>query len=129
MKYIGTDNFDHGQQPRVGILLTNLGTPEAPDKRALKVYLKEFLSDPRVVEIPRLLWWFILNIFILNIRPARSAAAYRKIWLKEGSPLMVHTRAQARATPSHMETSTHSPDVWLCEGAEEIEEGVRRGDE
>jgi ferrochelatase len=102
MKYIGTDNFDHGQQPQVGVLLTNLGTPEAPDKRALRVYLKEFLSDPRVVEIPRLVWWFILNVIILNIRPARSAAAYRKIWTEQGSPLMVHTRDQACALQTVM---------------------------
>ena len=92
MQYTGTENFDHERQPRVGILLTNLGTPAAPEKQALKVYLREFLSDPRVVEIPRLLWWFILNGIILNIRPARSAAAYRRIWTEQGSPLMVHTK-------------------------------------
>jgi len=97
MKYIGTENFDHEQKPRVSILLTNLGTPAAPQKKQLRAYLKQFLSDPRVVEIPRMLWWFILNLVILNIRPARSAAAYRTVWTEQGSPLRVHTQAQADA--------------------------------
>ncbi len=97
MKYTSTRNFDHEQSPRVGILLTNLGTPAAPEKKALRAYLKEFLSDPRVVEVPRLLWWFILNGVILNIRPARSAAAYRTVWTEQGSPLLLHTRNQAGA--------------------------------
>ena len=97
MKYIGTQNFDHEQHPRTGILLTNLGTPQAPQRKALRVFLKEFLSDPRVVEIPRLLWWFILNGVILNIRPARSAKAYRSVWTERGSPLLFHTQDQAEA--------------------------------
>jgi ferrochelatase len=95
MKYTGTPDFDHAQRGCVGVLLTNLGTPQAPEKKALRPYLKQFLSDPRVVEIPRLLWWFILNGIILNVRPARSAAAYRTVWTDEGSPLLLHTRAQA----------------------------------
>ncbi len=95
MKYNGTAQFDHGQAPRIGVLLTNLGTPEAPQKGPLKTYLRQFLSDPRVVEVPRLLWYLILNGIILNIRPARSAAAYRRIWTEQGSPLLVHTQAQA----------------------------------
>ncbi len=97
MKYIGTRNFDHEQPPRIGILLTNLGTPRAPERKALRAFLKEFLSDPRVVEIPRLLWWFVLNGIILNIRPARSAAAYRSIWDERGSPLLFHTQDQVEA--------------------------------
>jgi ferrochelatase len=97
MKYTGTDNFDHEQQPRLGILVTNLGTPQAPEKGALRTYLKQFLSDPRVVEVPRAIWWFILNGIILNIRPKRSAAAYSTVWTGEGSPLLIHTRNQAEA--------------------------------
>jgi ferrochelatase len=103
MKYIGTENFDHGQPPRVGVLLTNLGTPDAPDKKSLRPYLKQFLSDPRVVEIPRLLWWLILHGIILNLRPARSAAAYRSVWTEQGSPLLVHTRDQAEALRQRLE--------------------------
>ncbi len=97
MKYIGTEQFDHAGAPRIGVLLTNLGTPEAPERSALRPYLKQFLSDPRVVEVPRLLWWLILNGIILNVRPARSAAAYRSIWTEDGSPLLVNTREQASA--------------------------------
>jgi ferrochelatase len=93
--YQGNPNFDHGQAPRVGVLLTNLGTPEAATPRALRPYLKQFLSDPRVVEVPRLLWWLILNGIILNVRPARSAKAYETVWTSDGSPLLLHTREQA----------------------------------
>ena len=102
MKYTGTANFDHGQPPRIGILLTNLGTPDAPQKKPLRRYLKQFLSDPRVVEIPRVVWWFILHGIILNLRPARSAAAYRTIWTEQGSPLLVNTRNQALALQTAM---------------------------
>jgi ferrochelatase len=104
MKYIGTDNFNHEQKPRVGILLTNLGTPAAPEKKALRAYLKEFLWDPRVVEIPRLLWWFILHGFILTFRPARSAASYRTVWTERGSPLLFHTQDQTDALRTSLES-------------------------
>jgi ferrochelatase len=97
MKYIGTKDFDHQQPPRVGILLTNLGTPQAPERKALRAYLQEFLSDPRVVEVPRLLWWIILHGVILNIRPGRSAHSYRSVWTERGSPLLFHTQDQANA--------------------------------
>jgi ferrochelatase len=96
MKYRGTPDFDHDRTPRTGVLVTNLGTPEAPSKAALRPYLKQFLSDPRVVEVPRLLWWLILNGIILNVRPARSAEAYRTVWTDDGSPLLFHTRDQAK---------------------------------
>ena len=93
----------HGQRKKVAILLVNLGTPEAPTATALKPYLREFLSDPRVVEIPRLPWWLILNAFILTTRPAESAKKYAKIWTPEGSPLKVHTERQAKLLASKME--------------------------
>ncbi|GAA0859586.1 ferrochelatase [Aliiglaciecola litoralis] len=97
MKYTSSPNFTHKQADKVGVLITNLGTPNAPTKQALRPYLKEFLSDPRVVEIPRLLWWMILNLVILNIRPKRSAKAYATVWDEKGSPLLVHTQNQANA--------------------------------
>jgi len=87
--------YHHGTHPRTGILLINLGTPEAPTAAAVRPYLKEFLGDPRVVEIPRALWWLILNGIILNTRPRKSAEKYAQIWTAEGSPLLVHTRRQA----------------------------------
>ena len=79
-----------------GVLLVNLGTPEAPTARALRAYLAEFLDDPRVVDLPRWLWWPILHGIILNTRPKKSAAKYAKIWTTEGSPLKVHTERQAK---------------------------------
>lgn len=83
------------QPDRVGVLLCNLGTPEAPTAPALRRYLGEFLADPRVVEIPRLVWWPILHGVILRTRPAKAAAKYASIWMPEGSPLRVWTERQA----------------------------------
>ncbi len=97
MKYKGQPNYSHKQQPKIGVLITNLGTPEAPTTKALRTYLAEFLSDPRVVEVPKLVWMCILHGIILRIRPSRSAAAYKTVWTDEGSPLMVHTQNQANA--------------------------------
>ena len=85
----------HGTAQHTAIVLINLGTPDEPTAPALRRYLKEFLSDPRVVEIPRPLWWLILNGVILNIRPAKSAEKYAKIWMQDGSPLRVYTKQQA----------------------------------
>jgi ferrochelatase len=85
----------HGTAQHTAIVLVNLGTPDEPTAPALRRYLKEFLSDPRVVEIPRPLWWLILNGVILNVRPAKSAEKYAKIWMQEGSPLRVYTKQQA----------------------------------
>lgn len=89
--------YEHGdlQSPTTAVLLCNLGTPDAPTASALRRYLKEFLSDPRVVEIPRLVWWLILNGIILRVRPKRSAAKYATVWTDEGSPLKVWTQKQA----------------------------------
>jgi len=83
--------------PKVGVLLVNLGTPDAPDVRSVKRYLKEFLSDRRVVELPPILWQPLLRGVVLNTRPKQSAHAYAQVWTKEGSPLDVITRAQATA--------------------------------
>ncbi|MUH72324.1 ferrochelatase [Psychrosphaera haliotis] len=101
MKFQNTPNFSHGQQDKIGVLLTNLGTPDAPTKEALKPYLKEFLSDPRVVEIPRLIWWCILNGVILPFRSRRSAKAYKGVWTEEGSPLLVNTQNIANKVAEH----------------------------
>ena len=96
MRYLKEPNYTHGQQTPTGVLLVNLGTPEAPTAKALRPYLKEFLSDPRVVEIPRAVWWLILNGIILNTRPKKSAEKYAAIWTADGSPLKVHTEKQAK---------------------------------
>lgn len=80
-----------------GILLVNLGTPAAPTAEAVRSYLAEFLSDPRVVKLPRWLWLPVLNGIVLRTRPAKSAAKYAEIWMPEGSPLAVYTRRQCEA--------------------------------
>lgn len=103
MKYISNSKFSHNQSDKIGVLLTNLGTPDAPTPKALKKYLKQFLSDPRVVEVPRLIWWCILNFVILNIRPKRSAHAYSTVWTEDGSPLMLHTQNQTNAVKNALE--------------------------
>ncbi len=100
MKYSNSDNFSHATPAKVGILITNLGTPDAPTPKALRRYLGEFLADPRVVEMPRWLWRIILHGIILRIRPRRSAKAYASVWQEGGSPLMIHTKAQADALSS-----------------------------
>ena len=86
-----------GSGEPLGVLVVNLGTPDEPTPAAVRRYLRQFLSDPRVVETPRWLWRLVLHGFILRVRPARSAAAYRKIWTTEGSPMLVYTTALANA--------------------------------
>jgi len=86
--------FRHDREPRVGVLLVNLGTPDAPTRSAVRRYLAQFLSDPRVVEIPPALWKPLLHGFILLTRPQKSAAKYAKIWTRDGSPLLVHSQRQ-----------------------------------
>lgn len=90
---------DHPQvaTPRIGVLLVNLGTPDAPDAPSVRRYLAEFLSDRRVVEIPQLLWQPILRGIILTTRPKKSAHAYTQVWTDEGSPLAAITRRQSEA--------------------------------
>lgn len=96
MSYNIEPSYSHGAPEKTAVLLMNLGTPDAPTAKAVKPYLRQFLSDPRVVEIPRLVWWIILNGIILNIRPKKSAAKYASIWMPEGSPLKVNTERQAQ---------------------------------
>jgi ferrochelatase len=101
--------FRHDQPERTGVLLINLGTPAAPTAPALRTYLKEFLSDRRVVELPRALWWPILNGIILNTRPAKSAEKYASIWQSGGSPLKLHTERLARELAEELGRRTHAP--------------------
>jgi len=103
----------HGTAPGTAIVLVNLGTPEAPTAPALKRYLRQFLSDPRVVEIPRPVWWLILNGIILNTRPKKSAEKYAAVWTPEGSPLKVHTERQAKFLAGYLgERGHHVTVVW-----------------
>ncbi len=109
MHYLTEPPYAHGTPAKTGILLINLGTPDAPTPQAVRTYLKEFLSDPRVVEMPRALWWLILNGIILNTRPRKSAAKYASIWLKDGSPLRVHTEKQTALLQGYLSQRTKAP--------------------
>ena len=118
----------HGIPPRIGVLLINLGTPEAPTPKAVRTYLREFLSDPAVVEIPRALWWPILNGFVLTTRPRRSAERYAQIWMKEGSPLKVHTERQAILLRGYLGERLKHPmviDYAMRYGRPSIDERLR----
>lgn len=88
--------------PRVGVLISNLGTPAAPTTAAVRAFLREFLWDPRVVDLPRPLWWLVLNLFVLPFRPRKVAPAYREIWTADGSPLLVYARAQREALATQL---------------------------
>lgn len=103
--------FTHGTAEKTAILLVNLGTPDAPTAEAVRPYLKEFLSDPRVVEIPTAIWWPILNGVILNTRPKKSAAKYASVWLPEGSPLRVYTAKQAKLLEGYLAERSKAPFV------------------
>ena len=111
--------FTHGKPPAnnatTAVLLCNLGTPDAPTAPALRTYLREFLSDPRVVEIPRLVWWFILNLIIVPFRSSKSAAKYASIWIKNGnesgSPLKIWTEKQAKLLEGWLGEAGHRVTV------------------
>jgi hypothetical protein len=101
---------------RVGVLLVNLGTPDTSDARGVRVYLKEFLSDPRVIEDQGLLWKLILNGIILRVRPARKARDYQKIWNTERdeSPLKTITRARPKSSRRRSPITTTSWSIGRC---------------
>lgn len=96
------DSHPHVASGRIGVLVVNLGTPDAPDTASVRRYLKEFLSDKRVVEIPSLIWQPLLRGIILNTRPQKSARAYSKVWTEQGSPLAAITRAQAEGLQARL---------------------------
>ncbi|NJM12980.1 MAG: hypothetical protein HC889_14905, partial [Synechococcaceae cyanobacterium SM1_2_3] len=110
MKSTSSAAFAHDQPECSGVLLANLGTPDAPTPAAVRRYLAEFLWDSRVVEIPRLLWWLILHGVILRVRPAQSAHKYQTIWTAEGSPLLAISRRQTAAIAALM-ADRHGDEV------------------
>jgi ferrochelatase len=110
-RYLPEPVYRHGTAAKTAVLLINLGTPEAPSAPAVRRYLKEFLSDPRVVEIPRAIWWLILNGIILNVRPKKSAEKYASVWTPEGSPLKVHTERQAKMLRGFLGAAGHRVPV------------------
>lgn len=109
-------SFDHGKRagPTTGILLCNLGSPDAATAPAVRRYLAEFLSDPRVIEIPKLVWWLILHGIILRVRPAKSAAKYASVWMADephGAPLKVFTERQAKQLQGWLGERGHAVQV------------------
>jgi len=107
--YLGQADYGHGSPASTGVLLVNLGTPAAPTKKAVRRYLAQFLSDPRIVEFPRWLWRLILHGVILRVRPARSAALYAKIWTAQGSPLLTGTTALAEGVQNALKAERPGP--------------------
>ncbi len=105
----GPSDYSHDSIPTTGILITNLGTPDEPTPAAVRRYLKEFLWDPRVVEIPRPVWWLILHALVLTTRPRKSAHAYTQIWSDDGSPLMAYSKRQRDALEKSLETRIKGP--------------------
>lgn len=126
MKYRPERDFAHDRAPATGVLMVNLGTPDSPDRAGVRRYLREFLWDPRVVEMSRPLWWLVLNGIVLNTRPARSAHAYASIWREDGSPLLVVSRAQQQALAARLASSTPPVQVALAMryGSPSIAEGL-----
>src|SRR5262245_56017887 len=107
--FLGTKEFPHGSLPSLGVLVVNLGTPDAPTPKALRPYLKQFLSDPRVIEVWKPLWWLLLRATVLPSRPRESAALYKKIWTKEGSPLMTISRQQTEGLAEELRRRIGNP--------------------
>jgi len=111
MPFLPEPAHDHSLPGKTAILLINLGTPDEPTAPALRRYLKEFLSDPRVVEIPKAIWWLILNGIILTVRPKKSAAKYAAVWTPEGSPLRVHTEKLTKLLKGSLGAAGHQVEV------------------
>ncbi|KTG16723.1 MULTISPECIES: ferrochelatase [unclassified Guyparkeria] len=111
MHYQGEPDYKHGSPERLGVLLLNLGTPDAPEAPALRRYLKQFLSDPRVIELPKWKWWPILHGVVLRTRPAKSAEAYRSVWdhHAEGSPLLTIAREQQKGLQERLSEQMAGP--------------------
>jgi len=109
MRYLPEPKHQHGRVAKTAVLLINLGTPDAPTQQAVRRYLKQFLSDPRLVEIPRAIWLPILHGFVLNTRPRKSAQKYASIWTSEGSPLKVHTEKQAKLLRGYLGLKVRMP--------------------
>lgn len=119
MEYTALSPFRHDRPAATGVLLVNLGTPDAPTPSAVRRYLAQFLSDPRVVEFPRLLWLLVLHGIILRIRPRRVAHAYASIWTKEGSPLLVESQRIADKLQTHCSAQFPGPvhvELAMCYG-------------
>lgn len=119
--------FKHDQAEKIGILLVNLGSPEAPDAASIRRFLREFLSDHRVIEIPKLLWQLILNLFILPFRPGKLVPLYRAIWTADGSPLVSIAKKQQLKLEQYFQQKNELSFVLAMRyGKPEIEDAIRQ---
>ena len=128
-KYKNVRNYNHSAMERVGVLLCNLGSPDAPTPSAVRRYLAEFLWDPRVIEMSRPLWWLILNGIILRVRPKKSAHLYRSVWTDDGSPLLAISRRQRDALQGALEARVNGPvkvELAMRYGSLSVADGLRR---
>ena len=125
MRYQPEPEFAHDRPRRIGVLLINVGTPDAPTTAAVRSYLAEFLSDPRVVEIPPVLWRPVLHGAVLRVRPAKSARKYATIWGKDGSPLLTHTLKQKTLLQGYLGQRLKA--LGLPADHAQIEVGMRYG--
>ena len=129
MKYKGNPDYKHDTPACTGVLITNLGTPDAPTPAALRKYLGEFLSDSRVIETPKIIWWFVLHCIILRTRPRRSAEAYKKVWTENGSPLLDISIKQSIKIQSEISKHIDGPikvELAMRYGNPSIESGLEK---
>ncbi len=130
--FLGDKNFSHEFKPAVGILIVNLGTPDDPTPSGVKNFLREFLNDPRIIEVPKILWKTLLYTFILNTRPKKVSKLYTKIWTKEGSPLLTISKSTVDklreqlllqfGTPLHVELGMRYGNPSIAEGLKKLKE-------
>ena len=129
MNYKGNPKYEHDTPCCTGILITNLGTPDNPTASAVRKYLAEFLSDSRVIELPKFLWWFILHGIILRIRPSQSAKAYKKIWTENGSPLLSISSMQVEGLKKILAKKIQGPiriELAMRYGNPSIKSGLKK---
>lgn len=129
MRYTTKEGFRHDDTPRLGVLVANLGTPDAPTTSALRRYLAQFLGDPRVIELPRLYWRAILHGIVLRTRPKKSAAAYREVWSEEGSPLLVTGQSQVQGIGERLAEQLEGPvavELAMRYGSPSMADALRR---
>lgn len=123
MTFVGERDFEHDRSEKIGVLLCNLGTPDSFQTNDVRKFLKEFLSDGRVVEIPKFIWWLILNGIILIFRPSKSAKLYKSVWTDEGSPLMVYSKKLAHRLTEEL-SDNFEIELAMRYGNPSIEDGL-----
>ena len=124
-----TPRKEHGLLKPTGVLVVNLGTPDAPTTTAVRRFLRRFLWDPHVIQYPRFAWWLVLNLVILVVRPPRSAAAYRKIWTEQGSPLLIHSEALTNKLRDYLSSTAGCSvpvELAMTYGKPAISEAIRK---